>query len=145
MVVALLGVELVDEEDDRLAQFLGVAEVVLCAHFGSILSVDEQQGRVSHMQGCHGSTHKVVGTGAVDDVQFLSVPFHMKNRGEDTVAILLLYRKIVAHRVLGSDATTTADDASLIQECFGKGSLTGTVIAKQGNVLDFVGLVNFHR
>ena len=144
VVVALLRVQLVHEEDDGLAQLLRVAEVVLSADLWPILTIDEQQGCVSHMQGCHRCTYEVISSRTVDDVQLLVVPLHMENGGENTIAVFLFHWEVVTHGILLGDATTTADNSCFIQKCFGKSGLTGTVIAKQGNVLDFVRLVNFH-
>src|SRR3712207_4464666 len=39
--VALLGVQLVNKEDDRLLQFLRITEYILGSYFRSILSVDK--------------------------------------------------------------------------------------------------------
>ena len=39
VIVTFLVVQLVYEEDDRFAKFFGVTEMVLCAHFYTILSI----------------------------------------------------------------------------------------------------------
>ena len=67
-------VQLVDEENDRFAQFFRVAEMILCTYFGPILSVEQQNGRVSYIQCGNGGAYKVIASRAVDDVQFLAVP-----------------------------------------------------------------------
>ena len=48
--VALVAVQLVNQEDDGLLQLLGITEDVLRAHFGAILSIDEDDGLVSHVE-----------------------------------------------------------------------------------------------
>ena len=72
--VAMLAVELVNQEDDGLLQLVGVAEGVHRANLGAVLSVDDDNGLVGDVQGCDGTAHEVVGTWAVDEVKLLAVP-----------------------------------------------------------------------
>ena len=57
----------------------------------------------------------------------------------------MFYGEIIGHGILLSNASTTIDDTSLIEESLSEGGLTRAIIAKQCNVLDFVSLINFHR
>ena len=142
--VALFAVELVNEEDDGLAQLLRVAEVVLGAHFRPILSVDEDDRLVGDVERGDGSAYEVVGTRAVDDIEFLVVPFHMEYCWEDRVTIFQLNRKIVAHGVLCLHASAALDDSGFVKHTLGKCGLAATRTAKQCYVLDFIRLIYFH-
>ena len=57
----------------------------------------------------------------------------------------MFYREIVGNGILLCNTSTTIDDTSLIEESLSEGGFTRAVIAKQSNVLDFTGLINFHR
>ena len=138
VVVAVLGVELVDEEDDGLAELFGIAEMVLRADFRTEVAVEQQYGGVGDIEGSDGGADKVVGTRTVDDIEFLALPFHVECGGEDAVAIFLLYGEVVGYRVLHGDAAAALDGTGMEQKGFGEGGLTGTVVAKKGNVLDVV-------
>ena len=144
VIVAFVAVQLVDQEDDRLAQLFGVAEVVLCAHFDAILSVEQEDSRVCNIQGGDCRAYKVVATRAVDDIEFLSVPLHMVYSGEYRIAILLLHGEVVADCIFGSDSAAAFYDTTLIEQSFCESGFSCTVIAQEGNVFNFMGLINFH-
>ena len=78
--VAIVTIQLIHEEDHRLAQLLGVTESVHRAHLGTILSIDEDDGLVSDVQGRDGTAHKVITARAVDDIELLPVPLHVEHR-----------------------------------------------------------------
>ena len=118
VVVALLVVELVDEEDDRFSQLFGVAEVVLRAHLHAILAVEQQYGGVCHVERRDGGPDEVVAARAVDDVQLLAVPFHVEYGREHRVAILLFYWEIVTNCVFGSNPATAFYNTTLIEQGF---------------------------
>ena len=98
--VTLLGVELIDKEDDWLFELLRVAEYVLRAYLRAILTIDENHGLVGDVEGCDGTSHEVVGARTVDNIQLLIVPFHMEYRWENGVTIFLLHGEIIAHGVM---------------------------------------------
>ena len=77
--IALVAIQLVNQEDDRLLQLLGIAEVVLCSHLGTVLSVDQHHGLVGNVERSDGTAHEVVRTRTVDDVELLVVPLHMEH------------------------------------------------------------------
>ena len=52
-------IELVHKENNRLAQLLGVTKMVLSTYFGTILSVQQQNGRISYIKRRHCRPHKV--------------------------------------------------------------------------------------
>jgi hypothetical protein len=68
----------------------------------------------------------------------------MEYCAEYRVSIFLLYGEVVTYSILLCDASTTLDDACLVQQALRQGCFTCTVIAKQGNVLDFMCLIDFH-
>ena len=142
--IAMLTIQLVHQEDNRLTQFVCIAEGILCSDFRTILSVDEDNSLVGHVQCRDGTTHKVIGTRTVNDIQFLVVPLNVEDGRKDRVTVFLLHGEIVADRVLCLHRTTTFDDAGFKQHTFGKSRLAATRTAKQGNVLDFVCLIYSH-
>ena len=142
--VALFRVQLVDEEDDRLLQLLGVAEVVLRAHLRAVLAIDEDHGLVGDVESRDGASHEVVGSRTVDYIEFLVVPFSMENSGEHGISKVELHRHEVGDGVLRLYGSTTLYDSSLIQHAFGKRGLAATFGANERDVLNFVGLINSH-
>ena len=144
VVVAILVVQLVNQEDDGLVELSCIAEVVLCAHLDAGCALQQDDCCIRDAQGRDGCACKVVRTRTVDDVQFLAVPFHMEYGREYAVAILMLHREAVADGVMQRHTSAAFDDTGLVQQCLGQSGLTGTVITQQGNVLDFVCLINLH-
>ncbi len=98
--ITVLTVELVHEEDHGFLQFLSIAERIHRTYLRTVLAIHEDHGLIRHVQGGDGTTHEVVRSRTVDDVQFLVVPLNMKNSGEHAIAIFLLHREIIAHGVL---------------------------------------------
>ena len=144
MVIVKLFVQAVDEEDHRLLHLLGQAEVVLCGYLYTTGSIDKEDGGVGDAHCGEGRSGEVVRTRAVDNVEFLVVPLNMERRGEDAVSVLLLYGEVVGNGVLLCDASSTRDDAALVEQRFGEGGLSCTVTAQEGNVLDFFRLIGLH-
>ena len=142
--VTFVGIQLVDQEDDRLAQLLGVTEVVLCTYLRTILSVDEDDSLIGHVHRRDGTTHEVITTWTIDDIKLLVVPLYMKNSREYRVAVFQLNREVVAHRILRFYRASTFDDACFKQHTFGKCSLAATRTAQQRNVFNLVSLINSH-
>ena len=77
--VALVAVKLVHEEDDRLLELLRVTEIVLRAHLGTVLAVNQYQGLVGNIERSDGLAYEIVRSGAVYDVKLLVVPLYVKN------------------------------------------------------------------
>ena len=78
LIIAVFMVELVDEEDDRLTEFLGVAEVVLCSYLDPESTVEQKQRSVGNIEGRERGTDEIIGTRAVDEVEFLAFPLYME-------------------------------------------------------------------
>ena len=129
MIVTLLAVKLVNKEDNRLLQLLRIAEMVLCAYFRAILTINKEHAGVCHLQCCQGSSYEVVTSRTVNHVQFLVVPLYIIYSREDRITILLLYREVVRNCVLLCNATTSADNTCFIKKAFCQSGLTRSVIA----------------
>ena len=145
VIVTFLGIKLVNKEYYRLLEFLRIAEVVLCAHLGTHLTINQEHTGISNLECCKCCTYEVIRPRAVYNVKFLVIPLHMEDSRENGITILMFYREIVGDGILLSDTSTTIDDTSLIEQRFCEGGLTRAIIAKECNVLDFTGLINFHR
>ncbi len=143
IIIHLFVIHLIHQEDDRLVQFLGIAEMVLCTYLHAI-GTKQQHSCIRHIHGSQGSTYKVVTTRAVDDVQFLVVPFYMEYGREYGIAIFLLYWEIITYCIMLCDASTTLDNTCFIQKGLGQGCLAGPIIAQESNVLNFIGLIDSH-
>ena len=77
-------------------------------------------------------------------MELLVVPLYMEDGREYGVAVLLFYGEIVADSIFLCDSSTSLDDPCLIEQGLCQGCLTRAVIAKEGNVLDFVSLIYLH-
>ena len=144
VIVTRVAVELIDKEDDGLLEFFRVAEMVLRTDLRTELTVDKEHGSVSHVKRGERCSHEIVGTRAVNDVEFFSFPLGVEDRGENGVAVVLFHGEIVRDCVFGSDASATFDLSAFKEEGFGESGFTGAVVAEQGNVFDFVRVVNLH-
>ena len=137
-------VELVYQEDNRFAQLLRIAEMILSTYLGAVLSVQQQDSRIGNVECRHGRSHKVVTARTVYDIQLLTVPLHMENGGKHRIAVFLLHRKVIADRILGSNSAATFYNTTLKEQRFRESGFTRAVIAKEGNVLNFIRLIYFH-
>ncbi len=144
IIIALFIIELVYQENNRFAQFLGVAEMVLRTYLGTVLPVQQQNGSICNVERRHGSPYKVITTRAVNDIQFLAVPLHMENGGKHRIAVFLLHREVIADCILGSNPAATFYNTTLKEQRFRESGFTRAVIAKEGNVLNFIRLIYFH-
>ena len=142
--VAVFVVQLIHQEDNGLLQLFGISEMILRAHFNAVGALEQQHAGISHIQGGQSTADKVITARAVDDIQLLPVPLHMIYGGEHAVAVLLLYREIIGDSVVLGDASATLDDTCFEKQAFRECCLTTTVIAKQGNVFNFMSLIRFH-
>ena len=77
--IAVVAIQLVHQEDDGFLQLLRITERILGTYLRTILTVDQDHGLIGHVERSDSTTHKVVGTWTVDDVQLLVVPLNMKN------------------------------------------------------------------
>lgn len=144
IIVTVGRVQLVDKEDDRLIEFLGVTEMVLRADLGTEVAIDEEHGSICNVESRERSTYKVITAGAVDEVQLLTFPFRMEYRREYGVAIILLYGEIVTDSILLRDTSAAFDDARVEEEALGEGCLAGAVVTKKCDVLDVVRVIYLH-
>ena len=142
--INIVRVELVDGKNDRLAYFVCSTEDVLCTNFNAVLSVDKEDARVGYVERCDGVANKVVAARAVDEVDFLIQKFCVADCRKNGVAIFLLYRKIVAHRVAVFYSSSTFYNSTLVKHCFGECGFPGALTTNEGDVFDFVSFVNFH-
>mgnify|MGYP007128033415 CR=1 FL=1 len=67
-------IELVHKENNRLAQLLGVTKMVLSTYFGTILSVQQQNGRISTLSAVIAAPTKSSLPG--QSIMFSFLPFH---------------------------------------------------------------------
>ena len=95
------------------------------------------------MKCCDGTTAEVVGTGAVDDIEFFVIELDVANCGKNGVAVFLFNWEIVADGRLCFYSTTTLNDPALEEHGFHKGSFTRATATHEGNVLNLVSLINF--
>ncbi len=137
VVVALGAVQLVDEEDDRLLQVFGVAEMVFRADLNALAAVYEQDCGVGdgHCGQC--LTHEIGQARAVDDIQLLAVPFGVEHGAKDGITIVLFNREIVAHRSLLRHAALSVNLSGDVEHRLGQSCFSRIVAAQQGDVLDF--------
>ena len=77
--VAIVTIQLVNQEDHGLLQLLRVAESVHRAHLRTVLAIDENHSLIGHVHSGDRAAHEVVRARTVDDVELLVVPLHMKN------------------------------------------------------------------
>jgi len=119
--------------------------MILRPDFRTVLPVQQQHGRIRHIQCRQRRTHKIIRTRTVYDIQFLIVPFHMIYCGKNRITVFLLHRKIVAHCVFRRDSATTFYQPAFIEQGFCECCFTGTIISQQGYVFNLVCLIYFHR
>ena len=68
----------------------------------------------------------------------------MENGGKHRIAIFLLHREVIADCILGSNSAATFYNTTLKEQRFCESGFTRAIIAKQGNVLNFIRLKYFH-
>ena len=118
--------------------------MILGTHFRTILAIQKQYCSISNIECCHGSSNKVITSRTVYNIKFLTVPLHMENGGKHRIAIFLLHREVIADCILGSNSAATFYNTTLKEQRFCESGFTRAIIAKQGNVLNFIRLIYFH-
>ncbi len=116
--VSLFTVHLVECENDRFFQFGCSAEDILSADLHAVFGVHKNQTHVAYSQGGVCVAHEVIRSGAVDDIQFLSVELRVEYGGEYRVSILLLYGEIVGNCVAGIYRAATFYHTTLVDHRF---------------------------
>ena len=144
VVITLVVIKLIHEENNGLLQLFGITEVVLSSYFRTKLTVNKQHSRVGYVKRSQSSTNEVITTRAVNDVQLLALPFSVEYCWEYRVSVIVLNREVVTHRILLSDTSAATDLTTMIKQRLCQSGLTRSIITKQGNVLDFLRIVNFH-
>ena len=124
--IALIRIQLVDKEDNRLVKFFGITEVVLCTNLRTVLTVNKNNSLIGYVEGCDCATDEVIRTRTINNVKLFVVPLYMEHCGEHRVTILMFYREVVAHRVLCFHRTTALDNTTTINHRLGKGGLAAT-------------------
>ena len=109
--VTLVRIKLIDKEDDRLAQLLCVAEVILCTYLRTILTIDKNHSLIGNIERSNSTTHEVITSWTVYDIKLLVVPFYMKNSWEYRIAVFQLNWEVVTHRILRFYRASTLDNA----------------------------------
>ena len=71
IVIGFFSVELVHGKNDGLLHLFGVAEDVLSPYFNAVLRIDDDNARIGNIHGRKSTADKIVGSRAVDDIQFL--------------------------------------------------------------------------
>ena len=108
--ITLLTIQLVYQENYRFTQLFGITKVILCSYFRTILSIQKQDSCICYIQCSNSSSHKIVTTRTINNIQFFAIPFYMIHSREYRVTILLLYREIIADCIFGSDSAATFYD-----------------------------------
>ena len=98
--VTLLGIKLIDQENDRFFQLFSVSEDILCAHFGSVLTVNQNHGFIRYVERSDCSADEIIRSGTINDVKLFVVPFYVENGWEHRVSVFLLHGEIITHCIL---------------------------------------------
>ena len=137
--VCLVGIELVDDADDGLFEQTGVPGLDFAADLPSVLGVEEEYADVTDLECREEVSAEVVGSGAVDDVEFSVHEFGEENCGVDRAFVFVLDVRIVRERVVGLDTTPAVNDLPFVGHGFRKGSFTRARGTDKYNVLDLFG------
>ncbi len=144
LIVGLFAVKLIEGKDYGLLEAGGGAELILRAHLDSILRVDHNNGRIGDIQSRNSRADKVISARAVNEVQLATKKLSVKYSGKYGIAIFLFNGEIVADGIAGVDCATAFYNSTLVEHSLGECGFSGALAAKQGNVFDFVGFVDFH-
>ena len=122
--VALLVIQLIEQEDNGLAQFVGIAEVILRSHLHAMLSVQYDHGRIGHVESRHGSAHEVIRARAIDKVELFSVVFGVEYGSKYRISVFLFYREVVTNCIFHGNAASSLYQAAFKKDGFGQGRFT---------------------
>ena len=134
--VGLLGVELVDDADERFRQFARIARLNLRTDFPAVLGVEDHYSHVAHLEGREEAAAEVVRSRTVDDVELAFHELREEDRGVDRAFVFVFDVGVVRQRIVRFDGAPAVDDLPLVGHCFGEGGFSGAGGADQDDVLD---------
>ena len=108
------------------------------------MCVDKDYASIGNVECRDCAAYKVLGAGAVDNVQFLIEEFCIEHSGENGVAVFFFNGEIVGYGVLGVYGAATFYNTTFVEHSFCECGFTGALAAEQGDVFDFFGLISFH-
>ncbi len=143
-IIRFLTIKLIESEYHRFLEFLSCAEYILCAHLHTILSINENDTGVCDVKSCDGVTHEVIGSRAVNHIEFLAEKFSIEHSREYRIAIFLLNRERIGYGVARFNGATTFYHSTLVKHSFSERGFTRALASEKGNVFNLVGLIDFH-
>ena len=144
VVVTFLVIKPVDKEYNWFVKFFGIAKMIMCGNFGTVLPVYHYYGGVGNAKGRNCSADKVVRTRAVDEIQLFPVPFRVERCCKYGIAVFLFYWKIVADGIFCGNASASLNLTTFIKQSFGESGLSRPVAAEKRDVLNLFCLIDFH-
>ncbi len=137
-------VKLVNQKNYRLVILFGISEKVLCAYFNTLSSVYQHYCCISNIERRDCSIDEVIGTGAVNNIQFFSQPFCVKHGRKHRETIFVLYSVIIRYRVITFYITSAIYNTTLKEHSFSEGGFTRAAATKQRYVLDLISQIYLH-
>mgnify|MGYP003552446338 CR=1 FL=1 len=124
-------------------QLNGTPGMLYMESLNTTVSGECDDSGICHVESCDSTTAEVVGTWAVDDIEFFVIELDVANCGKNGITVFLFYWEIVADGGLCFNSTATFNDPALKEHGFHEGSLTRATATHEGNVLNLVSLINF--
>ena len=126
IIVGFFTIELVHCKENGFIQFLGSAENILSTHLNTILRVDNNNTCIGNAQCSNSTTYEVIGSGAVNYIEFLIEELGIEYSREYRIAIFFFYGEIVGYSVTCINTTSTFYYTTLVKHSFCESGFSGS-------------------
>ena len=140
----VLAIDLVDHEQARELELLGVSPRFFGLHLDARHPVHDDEGAVQDAQGGLGVRDEGAVAGRIDDVELDLLPLQVAEGGRDRHLAGDLLLVEVGDRVPLVDPAETVDGAGGEQERGREGRLSGGAVTDDADIADFGNLIQLH-
>ena len=125
-------------------KLFSIPELVNGSNLNTVLGIQYHQCRIRDIQSGNSSSHEIIRTRTIDEIQLPILPFYTENGREHRVTILLLNREIIGHRISCLNGAATFYNSTLVKHSFSESGFPRARTSQDRDVLNFICLVYFH-
>ena len=134
--VCLLTVEVIDCHYEGEFELVCIAKGIAGSDLDALLGVDYEDTILADAEACVCAADEIIGTGGVENVDFLALELGVHGSRIDRPLVELLEFVEIGDGVLVLNGTAPVDNFSLKKHSFCKRSLTGLRCAQKDHVAD---------
>ena len=142
--VGFVVIHLVHGDEHGNAVLVGIPGEQGSANLDACGAVHYHHGCLNHLESGECAAGEIVGTGSVDEVDFVALELCIQGSGVDGLLVGLLELGVVRHGVLVFYGATAVNHLSFKEHSLGEGGLATARCADEDDVADVFCAVSFH-